>query len=143
MSQIYESPYVRLYVEDGILYGIYKEGVHITLEVARTIVRERVAMQGSRVMPGMIFLQEIGSVDPDARAYLGTPEASKNINALALVTHSPFMNIISNMYIYFNRPPVPVKLFSKEQDGLKWLQQFKGKGDNNAGNTKAERLYAF
>jgi hypothetical protein len=147
MSQVYETEYVKVWIEDGILQGIYKEGVHITLDAARKIVQGRVAFQGNVLLPAVMELQEIGSIDPDARAYLGTEEAGKNMSAIALVTDSPFMNIVSNMYIYFNRPPLPIKLFAKKDEALKWVQQFKKKNDGADGSggaaSRADKLYAL
>lgn len=48
---------------------------------------------------------------------------SKITNRLAMVTTNPMAIFIFNILIFLYRPSMPVKIFSNEKDGMKWLKE--------------------
>ena len=40
---------------------------------------------------------------------------------MALLTHSPIMSVMLNTYMAMFRPKMQIKLYSKEEDAVKWL----------------------
>lgn len=51
------------------------------------------------------------------------PEKEKFIIAQAILVKNFANQLIGNFYIKFQNPKVPNKLFSKEEDALKWLEE--------------------
>lgn len=71
------------------------------------------------------MLVDVGSVKKftkDARDIMGSPRGYDKIAASAIILKSPLQAMLGNFYMRFSSQPVPTKLVSSYEDGLKWLQ---------------------
>lgn len=67
----------------------------------------------------------VGTVTPKAREYIrNAPKMIQVRLAVAFVVDSTANRMIANLYIKFNRPSNPTKVFNNEADAVVWLQQF-------------------
>jgi hypothetical protein len=118
------TPYLQLYIKDGILVGHYRQKVHIDLARARDIVRSRLAFAKGKTYPTMIIGHGIISMDKPAREYLSSAAATKGLSATAIVVNSEFHRIVGNFFISVNRTAMPVRIFKDTVRAEKWLQKF-------------------
>jgi hypothetical protein len=55
--------------------------------------------------------------------YLGSDEVSKFCSVVALIAPTLTSRVLGNFFLGLNKPPIPVKLFQTEKEGLDWLKQ--------------------
>jgi len=72
----------------------------------------------------LIIMQKYSSADHEARDYVGTEEAMALRIADAFVITSLPQRIVGNFYLNFNKPKVPTRFFTSEEEAEKWLRQF-------------------
>ena len=120
-----DTPYITLYLEDGIMYGLYKDGIRISLEIAKQVVQDRVTFCAGHSYPTMGTLKGGVILERDAREYFGTSEAVEGMTKMALLTDSLFTKVISNWYLNLSNPLVPTKVFTDKDDAVKWLKEIK------------------
>ncbi len=117
-----ENQHVQLWIEDGIVHGIYKKNCIITLEAAKEIVALRLQLQAGKLYPGLAYMLEGNSVyTPEARKYLAT-EGYAGATKVALVTTSLMKAVIANIFIAIDKPLKPTKLFASKEKALQWLK---------------------
>ncbi len=119
-----DTKYVHLRIKDSILAGTYKKNVHITLDIAKEIVRTRISFTRGTKMPSLILSEGVISIDKAAREYFVTPESTEGLAASAIITHSPFSSFLGNLFLQLTRGSIPVKIFTNRIKAEKWLQQF-------------------
>jgi len=114
-----------MWIEDGIFYVIHTEGVVITKEIAVSQVNERLRISNGVIYPMYIDARGIKYATKDAREYTKGADGIKYINAGGFLINNAVLEILTNYYFKFNRPKIPVKLFTDQAKALQWLQQFK------------------
>jgi hypothetical protein len=119
--------FTNLRIEDGILYGEYPEGIDVDLDAAKALVRTRLEFIGDKDYPSLIDTTGVRSVTKEARDYFNEPEASAGFKAAAILSRSAFSTFLSNFFIKISliKSPVPIKLFTTEEEALEWLNQYK------------------
>jgi hypothetical protein len=65
------------------------------------------------------------STTRDAREYASSAESIEGVLAGAILTDTSFNAFIANFFIKVTRPRIPTRIFTREEDALKWLEQFK------------------
>jgi hypothetical protein len=75
--------------------------------------------------PLLIVTGEYTLPTPEARAYIATPESDPYASAEAYVVKSLSQKLVGNVYLSFNKPARPTRIFNSEEKALEWLQQFK------------------
>lgn len=122
---VFENDFMRLEWRNGIIIGTYKQGP-VTLDMAKKIVINRLNFTGDRKVP--LLINDIGlkGIERDAREYLSTDYALQGMSAGALVTSSVFGAYLANFFlkISLNKPKIPVRIFSNEEDAIKWLSNY-------------------
>ena len=69
-------------------------------------------------IPGMF-----ASISSEARSESATANVYKNAIAKAIVVTHIGQRLIGNLFLNFNKPPAPTKLFKTNKDALLWLEQ--------------------
>ncbi|MDQ3048393.1 MAG: hypothetical protein M3R27_12660 [Bacteroidota bacterium] len=64
------------------------------------------------------------SASKDARDYAAKIKPGDGRIAEALVITSTATKILGNLYINFNKPKIPTRIFSSEEKALEWLQGY-------------------
>lgn len=119
-----ETPYVHLCIRKGILVGTYKTNQQINLAAAKEIVSARKAFTGRRTLPALIVSQGLVSIDPDARRYLSSEEATAGLKASAIVVKSVFSSFLGNFFLQVHKTAMPVKIFTDFEKAEQWLSRF-------------------
>jgi hypothetical protein len=118
-----ENDFVKLWFDDGVVYGEYKPNVVIDLEAAKQIVIDRIALSNGNYYPSLSYIDGLSSVTKEARDYFSKDDGIKYMKRLALITTSPISRIVGNFWMQISRPTVPTRLFSRKEDALNWLKE--------------------
>lgn len=120
--RFFENDYTRFEDRGDIIYIWYKDRV-FNLEMAKELVAERKKFTQGTPMKAIIFQSGLKGINRDARSYFSSDEAIEGVAAAAILAKNPFERHLANFFIGITviRPKVPTKLFSDEQEALKWL----------------------
>lgn len=123
-QDILETPYMQLYIQDGILYINYKEIENLDLEVATACVQARKHFTQNHAYPSLIDAINIKHFTKEARDYFAR-EGNEGIAASAILAKSAVIKMMANFYITVNKPVNPTRTFTDKQAALEWLMKFK------------------
>jgi len=115
-----ENEFIKLWIEDGILFGEYKQNLMINYESAVTIVAARLATCAGKDYPHVLNITGIRSTSKDARDYFSKGDGIKHMKSMALITDSPVSRTIGNFFLLLNKPTVPTKIFTKGEEAIEW-----------------------
>ncbi len=120
MKNHVENEYAKFWIEKGILYFVYKNGISIDLSVATKVVEDRLLLQQGKAYLIFCDMRGVKSINKSARDYLAI-EGSVLIKAVALLVNNPLTNTISGFYIKTSNPTITTQVFTEEEDALKFL----------------------
>ena len=111
--------------EDGILRAISTlPNAEMKLEDAKEAVEAyRQAGQG-KPRPLFSDSRKIKTLDRESRVYSASKEVARVITAAAIMIDSPVGRVIGNFFLRVNKPRYPCRLFTSEDEALKWLKTF-------------------
>ncbi|HLG03232.1 MAG TPA: STAS/SEC14 domain-containing protein [Bacteroidia bacterium] len=116
------TPYLKIWIEGGILCCVYADKLSIDLEVAKKCVADRIAFVEGRSYACMIDMRGIHMVSKEARDYFAD-EGSTLITAGALIIGNPLTRMLGNIFLQVSKPKVPLRLFSDEKNAMQWLKK--------------------
>jgi len=110
---------------DGIIQYILKKGKILNIQDAKAILRAVETLGEKKKFPLLFTLGVASTVNTEARFYAATEEANQYTLALAIVVNNSAQTFLGNTYIKFNKPLKPTKLFTSEEEAIKWLDKFR------------------
>jgi len=110
--------------DDGIMVVETSTTEHFSLDDAKEAIVSQAVVSKGQKRPLLVFLRDIKFMSREARAYIGGPEAEKNVSASALVINSTVGRVLGNFMIGFNKTLYPTKLFTDEDDAIEWLKGY-------------------
>jgi hypothetical protein len=116
-----ETPYMKLWIKDKIIYCDYTKGIDISLSIAKLCIAQRIEFSKGKEYPACVFVKNINSVEKAARKCFAE-EGAFLIKACALIIDSPLSQVLSNFFLYINKPNVPTRLFTETKLAEKWLR---------------------
>ena len=117
-----ENDWITIWMEDEIMYGVYKKGCIISKDNIDQIIDLRLQFQQGKAYKGMVFVTNIKAITPDAREAMARRGYDATLK-VAVITNSMITNILSNLFLEIQRPPAPTRLFTNAEDALKWLKK--------------------
>ena len=121
-----ESEYVELWIENGIIHGIYNPNLKImTLEIAKQMVSDRLKLSNGITRPVFVDLSNMASVDKASRKYLAEGDAMKCVSATAILVKNQITKFAASIYIRIDKPAIPTRFFTDKKTALLWLEQYK------------------
>lgn len=112
---------------DGILNIHMKPHKVLSQKDGEDIVNGLADMGNGQKFLLLFTAGEDTSVSTEARYYASTPEANKYTIASAFVVRSIAQKLLGNAYVTFNKPITPTRIFTDENEALKWLNSFRNK----------------
>ena len=109
---------------DSIVRGVFLDGAEVAYEDAVENVAATARLTGGRRVPVLVDLRKCRSQSTEARAFLAGPEALAVTLALAMVMDNPLSRMLGNFFMGFNRPPIPIRLFTNVTEAEAWLRTF-------------------
>jgi hypothetical protein len=61
-------------------------------------------------------------IEPEVRNYLVQPQRAERVCADALVINNLPHRLLADFYLKFNRPDIPTRFFSSEEEAREWLK---------------------
>lgn len=124
MNNHIENEFSKLWIENDILFFVYKKGVTINLAAAAKIVDDRLRLQDGKAYLIFCDMRRVKSVDKAARSYFAA-EGSVLVKAVALLVEYPLTDALSGFYIKTSRPPVPTQGFTDEKAAFEFLETYR------------------
>ena len=116
------SVYVRR--SDGIVVQTPFEGSIQTVEDAKENVAAFQTLAAGKSTPLLVDGRPSYRQKPGVREYYASPAAAKNLAAAALLIGSASGRFLFNLFLSLQRPSVPMKVFTKEDEAIAWLTRF-------------------
>lgn len=121
-----ESETSTYYVENGVLFATYKEGVDVKLKHVEANFLLRKEIQQDKKMLVFADVQEVWQISDRARAFAAKKQVSDLTKAMAVITgYSIPIRLLGNFFIKFEKPAYPTKLFKSKEKALAWLDTFR------------------
>ncbi|MCB1193628.1 MAG: STAS/SEC14 domain-containing protein [Leptospiraceae bacterium] len=128
METVIETKTTKTFLrKDGLIQVDALPNSKMTIEDAIENIEAQKSLANGKKYPLLVNLGAVGSINRDARVYLGGTEAEKNISATAIVVSSIVGKIIGNFMIGLNKTIYPTRLFTEVREAIAWLEQFKDK----------------
>ncbi len=124
MAQTYEFPKTTVRrLDDMIIENCYKSGVRFELKDAIEANDAYVKLANGKPFVSLIDGTGIkGEITNEARQYFAQDKRTKYLRlAEALVVENAFHRTLAKLYILYNRPLNPIRIFSKREEAIKWL----------------------
>lgn len=111
--------------EDGIVRMRMQPGVFdLELADAKEVIAAVASLCGGVRHPALVDLRGVRSMSRDCRKYFAGPETASAEAAVALIVESPIARAIGNFFMGLNKPLMPTRLFTSEDDALVWLRGY-------------------
>ncbi|UKN00387.1 STAS/SEC14 domain-containing protein [Paracrocinitomix mangrovi] len=122
-NKIIETRTEKVYFKNGIMYCITKSVPKHNLEDAKENVRATIEISEGTDYRLLVDIRQSNFVSRDARSYY-ISDNNKGVKVCAFVIDNAVSRIIGNMFMGFNKPSFPVKLFSSTEKAEEWLRSF-------------------
>jgi hypothetical protein len=121
-----ECAYAETWLEDGITVQKYKKGLRVTLEIAQTLVSERLAVAEGSTRPGLADISGLyWTTDSKAMKFLSSDDATQLVSAGGFYISNFAQRMAMRFFLSVSKePPIPTKIFDKREDAIEWLKQF-------------------
>lgn len=120
MFKKFKNKYAEYVQKENIIYITYNKGIHIDLDAAIQIVKDRILFQEGKAYPIMCDIRGIIEVDKPGRDYLAD-QGSILILAVAFIVERPVSELMSKFYIKTAKPPISLALFEDFDEALQFL----------------------
>jgi hypothetical protein len=109
---------------DGLVHVKIKGNEEIDVKNVVEVVSALEIFYEEKKFPLLIVVDEYTLPTPEARAYIATPESDPYASAEAYVIQSFTQKLAGNVYLSFNKPARPTRLFNSEEKAIEWLKTF-------------------
>jgi hypothetical protein len=109
--------------ERGFVYTRVAPGSEIQLQDAKENTAKVIEVSKGANYPILVNLKEIKSISKEARDHFSMRGRKPNVTAIAMLVASPLSRIIGNFFLGLNRPTVPTKMFTSEEDAIHWMKR--------------------
>lgn len=123
MEQKFENEYVTIWIEQGVLHGVYKVR-DVDIEIAKKCVDFRLECLDYKNFPTYIEMGEIKTMTKEARDHFASERGYKGISACALIVDSAINRLIGNFFLRISKPKAPTRLFTDKSKALDWVKQY-------------------
>ena len=120
-----ENEYVELWEEEGIIYEKFKPQTVLNMEAGRKVVEDRMKLSNNRVMPMLVDIKNLVSVDVQTRRWMATEEALAYLSAGAFIINNTLTRLFFNTFLKLDKPKIPTRGFPNESKALIWLEHYK------------------
>ncbi len=109
---------------DGILHSHTSGSLEFNVDSLKQFSLVMGRMLHYKKAPMLVTLDEFAIPPVETRAFWAKEEACPYASADAYIATNFGHTFIGNFYLKFNKPERPTKVFSNEDDAVKWLKTF-------------------
>jgi hypothetical protein len=110
--------------EDGIIELHSNENHVYSIDDVKENVEAFGKLSDFKKVPVLIIGGSFSTLAPETRKFMASEESLVYSKAEAFLLRSLAQKILINFYIKFDKPLVPTKVFTKEEEAIKWLKGF-------------------
>lgn len=103
----------------GTLYSDF-----IDLSIAQKLTEYRVNFQKGKKYPLLSNIRTIKKSTKSARDFMASEEGCEGVVVAAVLIDSPIASVIINFFIGVSKPLRLTKIFTNEEEAIKWLCKF-------------------
>ncbi|MBK5193532.1 MAG: hypothetical protein JJE07_10035 [Flavobacteriaceae bacterium] len=123
MGDFIENEFAKFWIDDGIVFFVYKPHIIVDLKAAEKIVADRIKLQEEKAYPVFCDTRGIKDVNKEARDYLAK-EGSTLAIAVGFLVDFPVNEAIAQFYVKTNKPLVPTEVFTNKDEAMDFLKSF-------------------
>lgn len=112
-------------MSNNLVYVLLKDNCNLDIPLQMRLLDYYREVTSNTLMPFLFLVGENVSITKEARDNAVKIEDQSMLGASAVVVDSLPYKLIANFYLKFNKPKRPYKVFSKEEDAVKWLKTIK------------------
>ena len=117
-----EGSLSTLWMDSGVLYSKGKN-VNRTIPLLKENFNHvRRLTKGERVCL-ITESTDLPDLSKEAREFMAE-ELGKHFKAMAIISHSQFGTLVSNIFLFFNKPRIPTKMVNSLKEAQEWVKQF-------------------
>ncbi len=116
-----ETKHLILEIKDGVLFAVFKSG-KIAYSDAIEIINERLEYTEGNSYPAIATTEKNLVIDKLAREYFRSDDGVKGLSAMAMVEDKKYTQILINFLLKFYKSPIPMSIFTTEEDAEKWIK---------------------
>ncbi|MBA3682089.1 MAG: hypothetical protein H0W73_13170 [Bacteroidetes bacterium] len=117
-------PYYLYLRADGIMYIRISSEKEESVELVKQMMEKLGEMVNYKKVPMLAKHEQFALPGKENRDYWATKEACPYLKADAFMINSIAMQLIANFYLKINKPVRPTKMFTDENEAIKWLKTF-------------------
>lgn len=121
--QYIQNEFAEFWIDNEILFFVYKGEMSIDLDAAKKIVKDRLNLQQGVPYPVFCDLRQVKSSDRAARDYLAK-EGSSLVKAVGVLIGSPLSKVMMEFYLHLNKPLTPTRIFTDPYAVLDYLDPY-------------------
>lgn len=110
--------------DDGLVHVRIIGNSEIDVQHVKLVVDTIEELGEGKKFPLLIVVGEFTLPTPEARAYIATAESDPYASAEAYVVKSFTQKLVGNVFLSFNQPARPTRIFNDEQKAISWLKGF-------------------
>ena len=116
------SDALELIKRDDQIY-VYKalKNSTIDIEVVKTMTQVGDEWNGTALCANLLDIRDVHFIDSKARSY-GAEQYRAHVAGQAILIGSKMSSYFANLFLKFSKPKVPTKLFTNEDEAIKWLK---------------------
>lgn len=110
--------------DKSILHIVYRKGAFETKESITENVLTADALRGSKGNNKVIFdIRKAIGATKEARDMVKSNDYSHLFVAVAIIVDNSLSRMIGNFFVGFNRPELPLKIFTDVDEAVEWLDK--------------------
>ena len=109
---------------DGILHSHTKSGIDFNIQSLKKFNVVMGEMLNHKMAPLLITFDDFAIPPTETRDFWAKKESCPYASADAYLTTTFSHKLIGNIYLHFNKPERPTKIFTKKEDAIEWLKTF-------------------
>jgi hypothetical protein len=113
----------KIWIADGILHAHMTVG-EFDMEMSKETVAVGLKMIDETGID--LLLVDMGAckkISREARQHMQTISKQPAIRKIAFLVKNPVTRVLGSFFIGIQNPQVPTKMFSREEDAIKWLKE--------------------
>ena len=107
---------------NDIIYVLFKDNCTLDIDLQMRLLEQYNKIAENKLMPFIFMAAENVSITKEARDNAVKIEDISMIGSSAVIVTSLPYKLIANFYLKFNKPKRPFKVFSNEEEAVKWLK---------------------
>jgi len=108
--------------DDQIFRYVAVNNCTLDMETLEKMTQTGDSWNGDKLCANLIDIRNMLFIDSKTRSYAAA-QYRPHVAGTAIIVDSKVSSYFANLYLKFSQPKVPTRLFTREEDALKWLHE--------------------